>query len=552
MLFSQITIDVTVSSNVFTPSNITINVGDTVRWTNIGGTHNVNGTSATYPSNPDFFGNGPAAGPGWVYTFVFNTSGFYNYQCDPHVSSGMTGTITVEIEDDDDDGDGVTNDVDTCPNTPNGETVDSNGCSDSQLDDDSDGINNAIDNCLSIANPDQTDTDGDGLGDACDPTPTGDDDNDGIDNADDNCPTTANPDQADTDGDSLGDACDPTPTGDDDNDGIDNAVDNCLSIANPDQADTDGDGLGDACDPTPTGDDDNDGVDNAADNCPTTANPDQSDTDGDGLGDACDPTPTGDDDDDGVDNLDDLCPNTTLGSTVDTNGCFTLLSDNFEIEVISETCPDKDNGQIVITANETQNYETTINETDYNFVSSLSVGNLTPGTYEFCITVTGQTYEQCYTVEVTEGTTVSGKVSLTTKKASIEITEGTAPYDVYINGTAVLQTLSPSFSIDVNHGDLLEVKTAIDCEGILSKTFELFDAVIAYPNPTKGILEIALPIVQKEVIIELYDYNSRLISVKTYPVEYGKVHLNIEDKPTGLYIAKVLLEKPVTLKIIKQ
>jgi hypothetical protein len=42
--------------------------------------------------------------------------------------------------------------------------------------------------------------------------PDGDLDGDGIPNADDNCPSVANLDQADSDHDGLGDACDPTPT----------------------------------------------------------------------------------------------------------------------------------------------------------------------------------------------------------------------------------------------------------------------------------------------------------------------------------------------------
>ncbi len=91
---AQTTVDVTVSNNVYTPNSITINVGDTVRWTNVQGNHNVNGTQATYPNNPESFGNS-VAGPGWVLTHVFNTPGNYDYRCDPHLFLGMTGTVTV-------------------------------------------------------------------------------------------------------------------------------------------------------------------------------------------------------------------------------------------------------------------------------------------------------------------------------------------------------------------------------------------------------------------------------------------------------------------------
>lgn len=47
----------------------------------------------------------------------------------------------------DDDGDGVANDSDNCPSTPEGESVDSNGCSESQRDDDNDGVANGSDLC---------------------------------------------------------------------------------------------------------------------------------------------------------------------------------------------------------------------------------------------------------------------------------------------------------------------------------------------------------------------------------------------------------------------
>ena len=449
--------------------------------------------------------------------------------------------------DDDDDGDGVLDGDDNCPLTANADQVDVDNDGKGDVCDndiDEDGITDISDNCPSTPNTEQLDTDNDGDGDACDD----DDDGDGILDVDDNCPLIANADQTDTDNDGEGDSCDD----DDDGDGILDVDDNCLLIVNTDQTDTDNDGEGDTCDSTPTGDDDDDGIDNAVDNCRNMANPDQTDADADGLGDVCDPTPTGDDDNDGVDNAVDLCSNTSSGSIVDANGCLTLSSNNFEIEVTSETCPDRDNGQLIIAADESHNYVTTIDSKLYNFTNDVTVNDLTPGTYEFCITITGETYEQCFTVIIAEGITVSGKASVTTKKASIEITKGTAPYNVFVNGTNVLQTLSSSFSIDIKHGDFLEVKTDVSCEGVFSKTIDLFDIVVAYPNPTAGKFEIALPILRNEVVIELYNYNSQLILVKTYPVISGKVHVNLENQPTGLYIAKVLMENPITIKIIKE
>ncbi|MEE9461511.1 MAG: plastocyanin/azurin family copper-binding protein [Bacteroidales bacterium] len=85
---------VSVTSNVFTPDEITINVGDTVVWTNSQGSHNVNGTQANFPANPEYFGT--TVGMGWVFSHVFTIAGNYDYRCDPHFSFGMTGKVKVE------------------------------------------------------------------------------------------------------------------------------------------------------------------------------------------------------------------------------------------------------------------------------------------------------------------------------------------------------------------------------------------------------------------------------------------------------------------------
>ena len=86
----------------YTPSELTINVGDTVVWINDGGTHDVNGNinSITGNSfnNPESFDSPSTSTVGaTIYTHVFNTEGTYNYDCSVgnHALQGMTGSINV-------------------------------------------------------------------------------------------------------------------------------------------------------------------------------------------------------------------------------------------------------------------------------------------------------------------------------------------------------------------------------------------------------------------------------------------------------------------------
>jgi len=267
------------------------------------------------------------------------------------------------------------------------------------------------------------------------------------------------------------------------------------------------------------------------------------------------PVISDDDDKDGVLNVDDLCPLTVLGTTVDATGCpiFSLPADNFTIETIGETCPDKNNGQLIITAKETHSYVANINGVDYNFVGNeLNLNDLNTGSYDVCITVTGESYKQCYTLVIEQGTTVSAKSSVASNKISITIEQGTAPYIVLVNGVEVLVTNNSSFSIDIKQGDLVQVKTNVVCEGIYSKKINLFEQILAYPNPTKGKFDIALPVSQKEVLVELYTIHGQLISIEVYNGNSGKLQLSLENKSTGLYFVKIHLEKPVLIKIIKQ
>lgn len=344
--------------------------------------------------------------------------------------------------------------------------------------------------------------------------------------------------ECESDNDGIGDVCD----NDIDCDGILNENDNCREIVNPNQSDLDNDGIGDVCD----NDIDGDGVMNDVDSCPNTPLGEEVDANG------CSESQL-DNDSDGVMNDIDLCPNTPTGEAVDANGCFTLPPNNFTIEATGETCPNKKNGQILITANEVYNYVVSINGNQYHFTNNKTISDLLPGTYELCIEVPeNDSFEQCYSITIEEGNTISGKSSVTSNKASIAIEQGTAPFNVYVNGITVLNTLNTSFTIDVKHGDLIEVKTAKSCEGTFLKAIDLFENIKVYPNPSKGLFEVTLPISEKEVVAELYTMDSQLISKGTYQVVNGKVQMSLENQPTGVYVVRIYLDTPVNLTIIKE
>ncbi|MEL1241574.1 alpha-amylase family glycosyl hydrolase [Flavobacterium flavipallidum] len=230
---------------------------------------------------------------------------------------------------------------------------------------------------------------------------------------------------------------------------------------------------------------------------------------------------------------------------------FALPADNFTIESKSETCANKKNGQFNITALQSYNYVATINNVNYNFVNnSLTVADLAPGTYAVCISIPGKTFEQCFTIIINPGGTLTGKSTVSANKIAVEITEGTAPYQVIVNGITQFETNSNSFSVAVLGGDVLEVKTSVPCEGTFSQTVSA--NVIAYPNPVQDELTLFAPTSKNEINISLYAMNGQLISSENYPVVNQKVVLYLGKLAASVYIAKVNAEASSTITIIKQ
>ena len=113
---AQTTHDVSVGPGfVFTPADITILAGDTVRWTWQGGFHNVeSGVGGVHDGA--FRSGDPTSATGITYEVTFDAAflaanpkpdDVYPYYCAIHVGGGMVGSVTVIACPGDLDGDGA-------------------------------------------------------------------------------------------------------------------------------------------------------------------------------------------------------------------------------------------------------------------------------------------------------------------------------------------------------------------------------------------------------------------------------------------------------------
>ena len=90
-------IQVSVQDFSFSPREVVIDPGDSVRWINEGGFHNVDADDGSFTS-------GDPSSAAWQLLVTFDEPGDNPYHCDVHGApggSGMSGSVTVRLFGDD-------------------------------------------------------------------------------------------------------------------------------------------------------------------------------------------------------------------------------------------------------------------------------------------------------------------------------------------------------------------------------------------------------------------------------------------------------------------
>ncbi len=87
-------------SQTFSPDDVTIEPGTTVRWVNVS-----NELHTVTPDGHSEWARAELSSSGETFEHTFETEGVFDYFCEPHLAMGMTGTIRVESNADDNDED---------------------------------------------------------------------------------------------------------------------------------------------------------------------------------------------------------------------------------------------------------------------------------------------------------------------------------------------------------------------------------------------------------------------------------------------------------------
>ena len=242
-------------------------------------------------------------------------------------------------------------------------------------------------------------------------------------------------------------------------------------------------------------------------------------------------------DGDGVfDDGDDLCLGTPFGVEVTTDGCpvYRFASDNFEIEVLSETCRSSNNGSVTVVPTDTSLTYTglltgTGGSTSQDFSSAFTFGDLTAGEYTLCITGTdGEvTYEEvCFNVLITQPDELSINALVESGMLNLDLI-GATLYNVELNGL-VTQTSESKLQIPLKEGlNKLRVYSNVPCQGVVERTLFYSTRPIISPNPVSTTTEVYLGGFEGTVGIEIFSSNGSLVFTDSKSVNGNDLELDL-------------------------
>ncbi|OKS87483.1 NHL domain-containing protein [Mucilaginibacter polytrichastri] len=240
---------------------------------------------------------------------------------------------------------------------------------------------------------------------------------------------------------------------------------------------------------------------------------------------------------------------------------ITVPATNFKISTTSVTCKGSNNGMITISPVQKLNYTATLtsnglNKT-YSFTGDVTIDQLSPGTYNVCITAGGvANFNQCYDLVITEPKDLALYATVNKSVNTVTLSlNGSDVYNIQLNG-ALYTTHSNSITLPlIKGGNKLSVSTDKPCQGTVDQVINTKDEQAPYPNPFNNILYVNLGSANIKICdIKIYGFSdARLRYNQTYNNTSGVVSIDASTLTTGFYSIHIIADgKESVYKIIKQ
>ena len=276
---------------------------------------------------------------------------------------------------------------------------------------------------------------------------------------------------------------------------------------------------------------DMDSFSDVEDNCPLITNQNQVDTDQDGEGDICD--------------FDD--------------------QNNFKILKYDESCIDKNNGSIYISAFADFNYSYNLigpegfyEEGTFNNSIDKIINNLSSGDYLLCMyTDTKAQIERCFSIVINEPDPLVVNTIINYNPNILNLNlRGGEEYFVELNGQLFKYGKIKKIKLFLNEGiNKFKVFTNQSCQGFLERIIYIGKNAYASPNPVGSKTKIFLPYHSKKVNLNLYTIEGNYLDSDEIIIndEVKSFEWDMGEYPSGIYLMNInTKESEFTVKIVKK
>ncbi|MCL6274616.1 M12 family metallo-peptidase [Muricauda sp. 2012CJ35-5] len=267
-------------------------------------------------------------------------------------------------------------------------------------------------------------------------------------------------------------------------------------------------------------------------------------------------------DEDGVfDDGDDLCLGTPKGVEVDTTGCpiNRFPSDNFTVEIQSESCRSSNDGSITISAlDESITYTAVLSgatTATVDFTNTHAFQNLQAGNYSVCITGTDGMInyaETCFDIVLSEPQLLSVFTNLVGSNAELTLQGGTI-YSIELNGL-VTQTTDEAIVLELKEGrNSLIVTTGLECQGTFEESYLIATRPILYPNAVSQNANVYLNGYSGNAQVRVFSSIGQLVLTQNAQLNGNDLEVDVSSLPRGTYYMQVNTDdKQEVIKMIKQ